>query len=46
MDPKTKPPGQVDPATLNKINRKKVERQTQAVTREKKQDKPEAPRTS
>ena len=35
--------GQVDPATLNRINRDKVEKQTQAAIRQKRQDKPHAP---
>lgn len=39
-----KPPEQVDPATLNRINCAKVEKQTQATTRQKRQDKPTAPR--
>lgn len=48
MDPKanaanTRSPAQVDPATLNEINRDKVEKQTQATTRQKRQDKPASP---
>jgi len=50
MDPKAptksanaRSTAQIDPATLNRINRDTVERQTQAATRQKRQDKPAAP---
>lgn len=36
-------PNQPDPAELNEINRKKVEEQTQAATRERAQNRPAKP---